>query len=117
MEGGGLTEFAKELFHFAQAMGLDEKLINSLRRFDFSRTSHLAFVHSMLVAPNHPENLRNVTLTINSGGSHSGREIERTGYCGLGRAVRNLALHTDETLDIDVVVWNTHMLLEACYRC
>lgn len=41
------TEFAKELFHFVQAMGLDDKLIGSLKKFDFSRTSHLAFVHSM----------------------------------------------------------------------
>ncbi|KIM95009.1 hypothetical protein OIDMADRAFT_134826 [Oidiodendron maius Zn] len=94
MEGGGLTEFGKELFHFAQAMGLDEKLINSLRRFDFSRTSHLAFVHSI-------------------GGSHSGREMERTGYCGLGRAVRNLALHTEETLDIDVVAASIGNLNES----
>ena len=52
---GKLTEFAKELFHFVQAMGLDEKLISSLRKFDFSRTSHLGFVHSMLVYPDDPE--------------------------------------------------------------
>jgi hypothetical protein len=83
-------------------MGLDETLIDSLRRFDFSRTSHLAFVHSMLVDPRfsgvkpHPNRC--------SGGSHSGKDWKRTGYCGLGTAVRNLGLHTEETLDIDIVV-------------
>ena len=117
MEGGELTEFGKELFHFAQAMGLDEKLISSLSKFDFSRTSHLAFVHSMLVTPDHAGYLRNATLTINSGGSHSGRDMKRTGYCGLGRAVRNLALHTEEVLDIDVVVWIIRMLLEVYHLC
>jgi len=45
-----------------------------------------------------------------SGGSHSGQALKRTGYCGLGTAVRNLALHTEETLDIDVVVCIFHML-------
>jgi hypothetical protein len=114
---GKLTEFAKELFHFVQAMGLDEKLISSLRKFDFSRTSHLAFVHSMLVYPDDPECLRNATLTSASGGSHSGRNMKRTGYCGLGTAVRNLDLHTEELLDVDVVVWIFHMLLEGSYPC
>lgn len=42
-----LTDFASELIYFANAMGLDETIVNSLHNFDFSRTSHLAFVHSM----------------------------------------------------------------------
>ena len=48
---GTLTEFAKELLYFTRAMGLDQKIIDSMNKFDFSRTSHLAFVHTMLVLP------------------------------------------------------------------
>jgi hypothetical protein len=96
-------------------MGLDGKLIDSLRKFDFSRTSRLAFVHSMLVYRNDPEHLCNAILTVIRGGSHSGEDMKRTGYCGLGSAVRNLALHTEEALDIDVVVWIFHLFLEVSY--
>ncbi len=42
-----LPAFGKELFHFVAAMGLDQRMIESMRKFDYSRTSHLAFVHSM----------------------------------------------------------------------
>jgi len=42
-----LTHFAVELIHFLTAMGLDEKVVDSMRRFDFSRTAGFAFVHSM----------------------------------------------------------------------
>lgn len=41
------TKFGQELVFFTEAMGLDEKVVNSLHNFDFSNTSHLAFVHSM----------------------------------------------------------------------
>jgi hypothetical protein len=42
-----LTDFGTELVHFLKAMGLDQAIIDSLRKFDFSRTAHLAFVHTM----------------------------------------------------------------------
>ena len=42
-----LTRFGEELLAFLHAMGLDKAQIDSMRRFDFSRTAHLAFVHSM----------------------------------------------------------------------
>jgi len=42
-----LTHFGEELLYFVKAMGLDQGTIDSMRRFDFSRTAHLAFVHSM----------------------------------------------------------------------
>lgn len=116
-EGGELTEFGKELFYFLEAMGLDAKLTASLKKFDFSRTSHLAFVHSMLVYPQirgRPYGVMQANLS--SGGSHLGNALKRTGYCGLGTAVRNLALHTEETLDVDVVVCFFHMLVEVSYR-
>ncbi|KAF1981592.1 phospholipase D/nuclease [Aulographum hederae CBS 113979] len=73
----GMTPFAKELFHFVQAMGLEPSLIKSLHNFDFANTKHLAFVHSI-------------------GGAHTGSDIERTGLCGLAKAVRELGLETKE---------------------
>lgn len=42
-----LTPFARELLHFLRAMGLDSVIVESLRKFDFSNTDHLALVHSM----------------------------------------------------------------------
>jgi hypothetical protein len=39
--------FGTELLYFVHSMGLDKSVIDSIRRFDFSRTAHLAFVHSM----------------------------------------------------------------------
>jgi hypothetical protein len=46
-----ISEFGKELLRFVRAMGLDSKVADSMRRFDFSRTSHLRLVHSMSVIP------------------------------------------------------------------
>jgi hypothetical protein len=43
------SEFGKELLRFVRAMGLDAKVVSSMSRFDFSRTSHIRLVHSMLV--------------------------------------------------------------------
>lgn len=42
-----LTPFAAELLYFLEAMGLEQGLISSLKKFDFSQTAHLAFVHTM----------------------------------------------------------------------
>ncbi|KAH8683045.1 tyrosyl-DNA phosphodiesterase-domain-containing protein [Tricladium varicosporioides] len=79
-----VTSFATELKYFLNAMGLDQKTIDSLGKFDFSRTARLEFVHSI-------------------GGSHSGSNFKRTGYCGLGSAVRRLGLQTEEALTVDFV--------------
>ncbi|KAI5804075.1 tyrosyl-DNA phosphodiesterase-domain-containing protein [Peziza echinospora] len=69
-----LTFFAKELVYFCRAKGYPEKVIRALHRIDYSKTEGLAFVHSV-------------------GGSHSGDEAwRRTGYPGLGSAVRKLGL-------------------------
>ncbi|KAH7393195.1 tyrosyl-DNA phosphodiesterase-domain-containing protein [Cadophora sp. MPI-SDFR-AT-0126] len=77
------THFAEELFFFLDAMSLDHGTVNSLKKFDFSSTSHMAFVHSI-------------------GGSHLEQAIwHRTGYCGLGTAIQRLGLQTDAALDID----------------
>ena len=78
------TFFARELIYFLRAQGLDPSIIQSLHNFDFSATKDLAFVHTI-------------------GGAHSGTAWQRTGYCGLGRAIKHLNLATDEPLTIDFV--------------
>ena len=81
-----LTFFGKELIYFLQAMGLQEDIVSSIYNFDFSATERLAFVHTI-------------------GGTHMG-ETEpwrRTGYCGLGRAVKQLGLSNENELYIDFV--------------
>ncbi|KAG0648405.1 hypothetical protein D0Z07_5479 [Hyphodiscus hymeniophilus] len=43
------SDFGSQLMSFVRAMGLDPKIVESMSHFDFSRTSHLGFVHSMSV--------------------------------------------------------------------
>ena len=81
-----LTLFGRELIHFIRAMGLQEDVIRSVCNFDFSATKGLAFVHTI-------------------GGAHSGDadSWRHTGYCGLGRAVKELGLGSDGPLELDFV--------------
>ena len=79
-----MTFFGRELIHFLEAMGLEQSIIDSMHNFDFTATGHLAFVH-------------------NIGGAHSGESGKRTGYCGLGRAVKELSLATDKPVHIHFV--------------
>lgn len=80
-----LTAFGKDLIYFLQAMGLEDTVVQSVHKYDFSKTKDLAFVHTI-------------------GGAHVGDEARsRTGYCGLGRAVRQLGLDTHKSLKIDFV--------------
>ena len=81
-----MTLFGQDLVYFLEAMGLDPNVIESVYKFDFSRTENLAFVHTI-------------------GGVHCGKQEpwRRTGYCGLGRAVKQLGLKSSEALHIDYV--------------
>ena len=79
-----MTFFGSELIYFIRAMGLPKDVVRSFCRFDFSATNGLAFVHTI-------------------GGAHSGEVWKRTGYCGLGRAVKELGLGSDEPLEVDFV--------------
>lgn len=79
-----MTFFGAELIHFLEAMGLEQSIINSMYNFDFTATEDLAFVHTI-------------------GGAHSNESWQRTGYCGLGRAVKKLGLATDKPLHVDFV--------------
>lgn len=79
-----MTFFGTELIYFLKAMGLEQSIVDSIYSFDFSATEDLAFVH-------------------NIGGAHSKESWRRTGYCGLGRAVKELGLATDKPIRIDFV--------------
>ncbi|KAI0883481.1 phospholipase D/nuclease [Annulohypoxylon maeteangense] len=80
-----LGPFGDELCYFLRSQGLDESLINSLTNYDFSEANHYRFVH---------------TITA----SHVGDKWQRTGYCGLGRAITSLGLNTTEGIEVDFMV-------------
>ncbi|KAI9826233.1 MAG: hypothetical protein M1819_007400 [Sarea resinae] len=79
-----LTFFGEELLHFLEAEGLQEDVLQGVLKFDFSQTSHLAFVHTI-------------------GGSHTRDDRTRTGYCGLGRAILKLGLDCKAPIQVDFV--------------
>ncbi|KAL8799338.1 MAG: hypothetical protein Q9182_005982 [Xanthomendoza sp. 2 TL-2023] len=100
--GDDMTDFARDLIYFLQAMGLEQTIIDSIRRFDFSATKDLAFVHTI-------------------GGAHAGahQPWRRTGYCGLGRAISRMRLASDQCLNIDYITSSVgslnHDFLMALY--
>ena len=81
-----VPNFCQDLIYFCKAMGLQKETVDSLHDFDFSATKDFGFVHTI-------------------GGTHTGQAApwRRTGYCGLGRAVKLLALDTDQPLNIDFI--------------
>lgn len=81
-----LTTFGKDLVYFLEAQGLESSIIQSLSKFDFSRTTDLAFVHTI-------------------GGTHRGPDEpwRHTGVSGLGRAIKSLDLAHDKPLQINFV--------------
>ncbi|PWW80387.1 phospholipase D/nuclease [Tuber magnatum] len=78
------THFAQELHHFCTAKGMPEDVLNGLYQYDFSKTKDMAFVHSI-------------------GGSNIGKNWHRTGYSGLGTAVKALGLSSGPGLEFDFV--------------
>jgi hypothetical protein len=42
-----LTPFAEDLSYFLEAQGLDERLVQSFAKYDFSETARYGFVHTM----------------------------------------------------------------------
>lgn len=81
-----MTNFGEDLIHFLGAMDLEQSIIDSMRHFDFSATIDLAFVH-----------------TIGGANTSDGPSWRRTGYCGLGRAISQLGLATEDPLNIDYI--------------
>ncbi|KAF8248888.1 phospholipase D/nuclease, partial [Wilcoxina mikolae CBS 423.85] len=78
------TFFLNELIHFCNEQTIPDSAINRLVYYDFSETKEMAFVHTI-------------------GGSHGGDAWKRTGYCGLGTAVKKLGYNSGEGLEIDYV--------------
>ncbi|KAK3357465.1 tyrosyl-DNA phosphodiesterase-domain-containing protein [Lasiosphaeria hispida] len=103
-EAQELPAFGEDLIYFLRAQGLNEKLLDSLRKYDFSETSRYGFVHSIV-------------------GSHSlGDAWKRTGYCGLGRSVSALGLASDGIIEMDIVsaslgAVNASLLRALYYAC
>ncbi|KAL2134218.1 hypothetical protein VTI74DRAFT_723 [Chaetomium olivicolor] len=103
-EAQELAPFAEELSYFLQAQGLDEKLVSSLRNYDFTETRHYAFVHTIP-------------------GSHTAEDAwKRTGYCGLGTAVSNLGLSSSTPVEMDFIcaslgAVNYSLLTALYYAC
>ncbi|KAK3692774.1 tyrosyl-DNA phosphodiesterase-domain-containing protein [Podospora appendiculata] len=98
-----LPPFGEDLSYFLGAQGLDENLVKSLRKYDFSETAPYGFVHSIV-------------------GSHSGDAWRRTGYCGLGQAVKALDLSSKQTVEVDYVcaslgAINSSLLKALYYAC
>lgn len=79
------TFFMQELIYFCSEQGIPARVINELAYYNFEETKEMAFVHTI-------------------GGSHTGDKWRRTGYCGLGRAIKKLGYHSGKGLEIDYVV-------------
>ncbi|KAI1102584.1 phospholipase D/nuclease [Jackrogersella minutella] len=79
-----LGPFGDELCYFLKAQGLQESLISSLSNYDFSEANRYRFVHTIAA-------------------SHVGDKWQRTGYCGLGRAISSLGLDTTDEIEVDFV--------------
>jgi hypothetical protein len=85
------TFFLEELLYFCSEQNIPLSVINELVSYDFSETKQMAFVHTI-------------------GGSHGGEAWKRTGYCGLGTAVKKLGYHSGKGLEVDYVVCVLHRL-------
>jgi hypothetical protein len=67
-----LPQFGRELHFFLQKMGCEDDILTGILNFDFSNTKRLAFVHAV------------------GASAHYGEDMERTGYVGLSKAIREL---------------------------
>lgn len=80
-----LSSFGEELSYFLEAQGVEEKMVRSLRNYNFSETSRYGFVHTIA-------------------GYHLEPSVwQRTGYCGLGRTIKALGLDTAEDVELDYI--------------
>ncbi|KAK3944700.1 hypothetical protein QBC46DRAFT_158420 [Diplogelasinospora grovesii] len=99
-----LTAFGEDLTYFLTAQGMDDKLVESLKNYDFSETSRYGFVHSI------------------AGGHQEQDTWRRTGYSGLGRAVSALSLSSKDPIEVDFVcaslgAINDSLLKALYYAC
>ncbi|KAJ5598463.1 hypothetical protein N7537_008547 [Penicillium hordei] len=80
----GKTPFYKELVYFLQASELHRNIIKKLDGFDFSETKRYAFVHTV-------------------GGTNTEDRWQRTGFSGLGRAIKTLGLETNAPINVNYI--------------
>ncbi|OQE43352.1 hypothetical protein PENCOP_c003G03192 [Penicillium coprophilum] len=80
----GKTPFYQELVYFLQASDLHPNIIKKLDSFDFAETKRYAFVHTV-------------------GGTNTEGKWQRTGFSGLGRAVKTLGLETKAPINVDYI--------------
>ncbi|KAJ5660842.1 uncharacterized protein N7484_000214 [Penicillium longicatenatum] len=80
------TFFYEELTHFLKASTVNERILAKLAGYDFTETARYAFVH-----------------TIGGTSGPTNETWRRTGYCGLGRAVKQLGLRTSSPINVDYV--------------
>lgn len=71
-DADSLPQFGRELHLFLRKMGCEDDILKGVLNFDFNNTKHLAFVHSV------------------GASAHYGEDMERTGYVGLSKAIREL---------------------------
>ncbi|KAI4638687.1 hypothetical protein J4E93_009715 [Alternaria ventricosa] len=81
-EAKDLTPFGRELVYFLEQQEVGPQVITGLLKCNFSKTSHLAFVHSV-------------------GGSHKTESTHPTGLPGLAHAIRELHLDDVERIELD----------------
>ncbi|KAK4218143.1 tyrosyl-DNA phosphodiesterase-domain-containing protein [Rhypophila decipiens] len=103
-EKATLTTFGQDLSYFLIAQGLDDKLVDSLKNYDFSETERYGFVHSIC------------------GSQGSGDAWKQSGYCALGRVVKGLALGSEAPVEVDFVcaslgALNDSLLNAIYYAC
>lgn len=94
--------------------GLDSKIVASIFNFDFSATKDIGFVHT--IGGVHTDNAANVAPGTTAGAANSTEAWQRTGYCGLGRAVKKLGLDTDREIKVDYVTSSVGSLNGKCLR-
>jgi hypothetical protein len=92
-----LTDFGKELMFFLDKQGLDDDVKGGVLNFDFVATKDMAFIHTV-------------------GGALYRSEAGHTGYPGLGRAVRQMGLRTDD-LEIEFAASSIGSLNDEYLRC
>jgi hypothetical protein len=125
---GTESPFLEDLSYFLTAQGVDAAMVQSLRSYDFSETARYAFVHSMYVAFRlcllftfdfdfESEfsvfylHCRLYLLTDeNRSGSHMDESWKRTGYSGLGRAVKDMGWASNDPIQVDYIVSLTSRL-------
>ncbi|EMD59064.1 hypothetical protein COCSADRAFT_41609 [Bipolaris sorokiniana ND90Pr] len=102
-----MTRFGQELMYFLEMQKVPEMVLQGILNFDFSQTSHLAFVHSI-------------------GGSHKTESEHPTGLLGLTRAIQDLHLDNVEQMELDYAASSlgaindsflSRLYLAACGRC